>query len=151
MILQLYSLPLMTQKYTIIIFLLLSTYVFADDYQVENPNQLRFREMIATRTVTPPIIDGKIDDQVWKDALKESEFFQFEPYNLAQASERTIARVLYDNDNIYVSIDNIDSQPDKITGRLSRRDRWMEAFGPHSDWIGVAFDSNNDQCTQSTA
>ena len=75
MILQLYSLPLMTQKYTIIIFLLLSTYVFADDYQVENPNQLRFREMIATRTVTPPIIDGKIDDEVWKHALKESEFF----------------------------------------------------------------------------
>ena len=103
MILQLYSLPLMTQKYTIIIFLLLSTYVFADDYQVENPNQLRFREMIATRTVTPPIIDGKIDDEVWKHALKESEFFQFEPYNLAQPSERTIARVLYDNCLLYTS------------------------------------------------
>ena len=61
MILQLYSLPLMVQKYTIIIFLLLSAYIIADDYQIENPNQLRFREMVATRTITPPIIDGNID------------------------------------------------------------------------------------------
>ena len=131
MILQLYSLPLMVQKYTIIIFLLLSAYIIADDYQIENPNQLRFREMVATRTITPPIIDGNIDDEVWKNALKESDFIQFEPYNLSQPSETTIARVLYDNDNIYVSINNLDSQPEKITGRLSRRDSWMEAFGPH--------------------
>ena len=100
MILQLYSLPLMVQKYTIIIFLLLSAYIIADDYQIENPNQLRFREMVATRTITPPIIDGNIDDEVWKNALKESDFIQFEPYNLSQPSETTIARVLYDNDNI---------------------------------------------------
>ena len=80
MILQLYSLPLMVQKYTIIIFLLLSAYIIADDYQIENPNQLRFREMVATRTITPPIIDGNIDDEVWKNALKESDFIQFEPY-----------------------------------------------------------------------
>ena len=73
MILQLYSLPLMVQKYTIIIFLLLSAYIIADDYQIENPNQLRFREMVATRTITPPIIVGNIDDEVWKNALKESE------------------------------------------------------------------------------
>ena len=131
----------------IIIYIIISVYLFADNYQIEDPNQLRFREMIATRTDTPPIIDGNIDDEVWKNALEESDFFQFEPYNLAQPSERTVARVLYDNDNIYVSINNIDSQPDKITGRLSRRDRWMEAFGPHSDWIGVAFDSNNDDRT----
>ena len=137
----------MTQNKAIIFYILICAYVFADNYQVEDPNQLRFREMVATRTITPPIIDGNIDDQVWNKALKESDFFQFEPYNLAQPSERTIARVLYDNDNIYVSIDNIDSQPEKITGRLSRRDRWMEAFGPHSDWIGVAFDSNNDDRT----
>ena len=147
MILQLYSLPLMVQKYTIIIFLLLSAYIIADDYQIENPNQLRFREMVATRTITPPIIDGNIDDEVWKNALKESDFIQFEPYNLSQPSETTIARVLYDNDNIYVSINNLDTQPEKITGRLSRRDSWMEAFGPHSDWVGIAFDSNDDDRT----
>ncbi len=147
MISRLYSLPLMTQNKAIIFYILICAYVFADNYQVEDPNQLRFREMVATRTITPPIIDGNIDDEVWQNALKESTFLQFEPYNLAQPSEKTIARVLYDNDNIYVSIDNIDSQPDKITGRLSRRDRWMEAFGPHSDWIGVAFDSNNDDRT----
>lgn len=127
--------------------LFIHSFSFSEEKNKYNPNQLRFREILATRTDIPPVIDGVINDEAWLSATKESTFFQFEPYNLAQPSEKTIARVLYDNNNIYVSVDNIDSQPEKIAGRLSRRDRWMEAFGSNSDWIGVAFDSNNDDRT----
>ena len=67
MISRLYSLPLMTQNKAIIFYILICAYVFADNYQVEDPNQLRFREMVATRTITPPIIDGNIDDEVCKE------------------------------------------------------------------------------------
>jgi len=112
-----------------------------------NPNQLRFREMVATRTSAPPIIDGIIDDEVWEDAIIENEFVQFEPYNLAAPSEKTEARLIYDNDYVYVAVNNYDTEPEKITGILNRRDRWMEAFGTHSDWVGIAFDSNNDDRT----
>ena len=42
MIFQLYSLPLMDQKYRIIIFLLLSTNVFADDYQVDGSHSDKY-------------------------------------------------------------------------------------------------------------
>jgi hypothetical protein len=103
--------------------------------------------MLATRASAPPIIDGIIDDEVWENAIIENEFVQFEPYNLAAPSEKTEARLMYDNDYVYVAINNYDTEPEKITGRLSRKDRWMEAFGPHSDWVGVAFDSNNDDRT----
>jgi len=112
-----------------------------------NPNQLRFREMVAIRTNAPPIIDGIIDDEVWENAIIENEFVQFEPYNLAAPSEKTEARLMYDNDYVYVAVNNYDTEPEKITGILNRRDRWMEAFGTHSDWVGIAFDSNNDDRT----
>jgi len=127
--------------------MLCSTICVAEKLDNINPNQLRFREMVATRTSAPPIIDGIIDDKIWEDAIIENEFVQFEPYNLAAPSEKTEARLMYDNDYVYVAVNNYDTEPEKITGRLSRKDRWMEAFGPHSDWVGVAFDSNNDDRT----
>mgnify|MGYP000061803612 FL=1 len=127
--------------------MLCSTICVAEKLDNINPNQLRFREMVATRTSAPPIIDGIIDDKVWENAIIENEFVQFEPYNLAAPSERTEARLMYDNDYVYIAVNNYDTEPEKITGRLSRKDRWMEAFGPHSDWVGVAFDSNNDDRT----
>ena len=127
--------------------ILCSTVCIAEKLDNISPNQLRFREMVATRTNTPPIIDGIIDDEVWENAIIENEFVQFEPYNLAAPSEKTEARLMYDNDYVYVAVNNYDTKPEKITGRLSRKDRWMEAFGPHSDWVGVAFDSNNDDRT----
>ena len=136
-----------TNRELYLIFMLCSTICVAEKLDNINPNQLRFREMVATRTSAPPIIDGIIDDKVWEDAIIENEFVQFKPYNLAVPSERTEARIMYDNDYVYIAVNNYDTEPEKITGRLSRKDRWMEAFGPHSDWVGVAFDSNNDDRT----
>ena len=69
--------------------MLCSTICVAEKLDNIIPNQLRFREMVATRTSAPPIIDGIIDDEVWEDAIIENEFVQFEPYNLAAPSERT--------------------------------------------------------------
>ena len=124
-----------------------STIGIAEKLESINPSQLRFREIVATRTSVPPIIDGIIDDEVWENAKIENEFVQFEPYNLSVPSERTEIRLMYDNDHVYIAVNNYDSEPEKITGILNRRDRWMEAFDTHSDWVGIAFDSNNDDRT----
>ncbi len=126
---------------------LCNTICVAEKLENISPNQLRFREIVATRTNIPPIIDGIINDEVWEDAIIENEFVQFEPYNLAAPSEKTEVRLMYDNDYVYIAVNNYDTEPEKITGRLSRKDRWMEAFGPHSDWLGIGFDSNNDDRT----
>jgi len=127
--------------------ILCSTICVAEKLENISPNQLRFREIVATRTNIPPVIDGIINDEVWENAIIENEFVQFEPYNLAAPSEKTEVRLMYDNDYVYIAVNNYDTEPEKITGRLSRKDRWMEAFGPHSDWLGIGFDSNNDDRT----
>ena len=92
-----------------------STIGIAEKLESINPSQLRFREIVATRTSVPPIIDGIIDDKVWENAKIENEFVQFEPYNLSVASEKTEVRLIYDNDHVYIAVNNYDSQPDKIT------------------------------------
>ena len=48
-----------------------STIGIAEKLESINPSQLRFREIVATRTSVPPIIDGIIDDEVWENAKIE--------------------------------------------------------------------------------
>jgi len=97
--------------------------------------------MSATRTPHPPVIDGFVNDPEWSLAEEVSDFMQRDPDNGQPGSERTVARVLFDEENIYLSFMLYDSQPDRITARDLRRDSRMET----DDSIAVILDSFNDQ------
>ncbi|MFQ6607602.1 MAG: DUF5916 domain-containing protein [Fidelibacterota bacterium] len=112
-----------------------------------DPSQLHLRIAYAMRTATAPTIDGRLVDPEWGSAIPISSFLQLEPDNLAPATEATEARILFDDENIYVAIRAYDSEPDKIVARLARRDAWMEAAENSADWVGVMFDSRNDDRT----
>jgi len=109
-----------------------------------NPDSLRFKTATAVRCSEPPVIDGVLDDPVWQSALPVDEFFQIDPLELARPAESTIARVLYDDNSLYISFRSYDSQPDQIKRALVRRDNWMEGFNSNSDWVGFSIDSRND-------
>lgn len=114
---------------------------------VEDFSQLKYKVAMATRTQRPPVIDGVIDDPVWEQATLINEFLQHEPYNLEAPTVQTETRVLYDNEFLYISFYNYDPNPEKIMGRLSRRDDWMTGFDFNSDWVGFGIDSRNDDKT----
>ena len=65
-------------------------------------------------TNTPPIIDGKLDDAIWKDAIPISGFKSFSPDFGKDASERTIAYAAYDSENLYFAFYCYDREPKKI-------------------------------------
>jgi hypothetical protein len=109
-----------------------------------NPDSLRFKTATAVRCSEAPVIDGILDDPVWQSALPVDEFFQIDPLELAPPAESTIARVLYDDESLYISFRSYDSQPDRIKRVLVRRDNWMEGFNSNSDWVGFSIDSRND-------
>ena len=109
-----------------------------------NPDSLRFKTTTAVRCSEAPVIDGLLDDPVWQSALPVDEFFQIDPLELAHPAESTIARVLYDDESLYISFRSYDSQPDRIKRALVRRDNWMEGFNSNSDWVGFSIDSRND-------
>lgn len=116
---------------TLLTILLLGTFSLAG--QVLEKKRYR-----ATEIDTPPVIDGILDDEVWKSGNWVNDFTQYEPFNGRAASQRTEFAILFDADNIYVAIMAYDTSPDSIVKRLTRRD---ETDG---DIMGIAFDSYHD-------
>jgi hypothetical protein len=91
----------------------------------------------AARADRAPVLDGRLDDAVWQRAEASDTFTQKVPDSGKAPSERTIVRVLYDKDNVYVGIDC--PQKEAVVGRLTRRDRNVEA-----DSVEIALDSRSD-------
>jgi hypothetical protein len=95
----------------------------------------------AARTKASIRIDGKLDEVDWVSAPVTSTFTQIDPQEGQAASQRTEARVLYDDDFLYVGVRLYDSGA--VTGRLGRRDMNLG----DSDWLGVMIDSYHDHRT----
>ena len=102
----------------------------------------RAPSLVAVRTDKPPDIDGKLDDPPWQNARLETGFTQNFPDEAKPPTEKTELRVLYDDDAIYVAIRCFDSHPEKIVGRLTRRDRDID-----SDKVTVDISSKNDKAS----
>ncbi|WP_339657801.1 DUF5916 domain-containing protein [Flavobacterium frigidarium] len=93
---------------------------------------------LTTETIT---IDGKFDEAAWQSAEEAKDFVMFTPDNGKKIPEnqRTIVKVIYDNEAIYVSAILYDDQPDKILREISQRDD----FGI-SDLFGAFINGYND-------
>jgi len=75
-------------------------------------------------TVTPPQIDGRLDDDAaWDGAARVTEFVQQSPAEGAPASERTEVYLAYDDDHLYVGLYAHYSDPGLIRANRMDRDR----------------------------
>src|SRR6185369_3254202 len=66
------------------------------------------------RFATRPVIDGKLDEPVWKTATHLGGFTQLEPKEGEPATEQTEVYLGYDADNLYIAARCHDAQPDNI-------------------------------------
>jgi len=107
-------------------------------------DSLRFRVANAIKVDRAPTIDGFIEPEIWNDALKIDEFFQTDPIEIGPVSEKTVVKIIYDNDYIYIAFRCIDSYPDQIKKVLSRRDTWFNGFSSNADWVSIGFDSRDN-------
>lgn len=96
----------------------------------------------ATRIEQSPVLDGRDNDPVWRDAIRIEEFRQVEPTENGEPAFPTSARVVYDEKFLYVFVRAHDPHPDSIVRRLSRRD-----VGTNSDQIGLVIDAYHDRRT----
>jgi hypothetical protein len=92
---------------------------------------------LAEKCKAPIVIDGNLTEQEW-DGKWESGFVQREPYDNAEPTQKTEFRILFDNEFIYVGVKALDTSPDSIVSRLSRRDK------VDGDMVGIFFDSYHD-------
>ena len=72
------------------------------------------RVLRATFTARPPTLDGRLDEPEWATAEVATEFSQSEPREGPPLTERTVVRVLFDRENLYVSAYCYDSDPSRI-------------------------------------
>jgi Carbohydrate family 9 binding domain-like/Domain of unknown function (DUF5916) len=72
-----------------------------------------------------PVIDGDLSDPVWNKAQPIDAFYQLEPDEGAPGSERTVVRVLYDENNLYISFMAYDDGP--ITARIKQHDGTIDS------------------------
>src|SRR3982074_2598913 len=97
---------------------------------------------VAHRASTPPVIDGKDNDEVWRLASPIKDFRQFQPTEDADPSFLTEAKAAYDDRNFYVFVRAFDSHPDSIKKLLARRDVRISR-----DQIKSVMDSYHDRRT----
>ncbi len=118
-----------------------SPFPFGPEKDTSFPAGPEKRVSKASKILEAPKIDGRLDDQAWKEAAPLSNFTEFEPNNGAAASERTEVRILYDNVSVYIGAKMYDSKPDKISKQLGDRDSGDDV---NTDLFGIGFDTYDD-------
>ena len=98
------------------------------------------KEITAVRVDRPPVIDGRLTEDLWQQAGAVLDFTQFDPVEGALPSELTSVRILYTDRALYVGVICYDSRPQGIVRQLTRRDRSTEA-----DRFTVMIDSFRDR------
>jgi len=96
----------------------------------------------AVRIRTPLVLDGRLDEEMWKTAGAATGFLQRDPDEAQPATEQTEIRIAYDHEAIYVGARMSDREPGGIVRRLSRRDS-----DGNADRIYVGFDPRHDHLT----
>ena len=93
-----------------------------------------------TRTDSPPVIDGILDDEVWLTAAHITEFTQQQPLDGAPATEETDVYIAYDSERIYFAFHAHYSDPSIMRANRVERDR-----APMDDLMTIYFDTFLDQ------
>jgi len=86
-----------------------------------------------------PVIDGKLDDEVWKSGALLKDFYQIQPGDNIIPQNQTEVMLGYDARFIYIAFHCYD-EPDKVRATVAKRD---DIF--NDDYVGILFDTFNDQ------
>lgn len=93
------------------------------------------------KTIKAPLIDGLLDKEIWDQVEWSGGFIQSTPNEGDAPSQNTAFKILYDDNNLYVFIKAFDTEPDKISRLLARRDHFP------GDFVEINIDSDLDQQT----
>src|SRR6266849_1496201 len=94
----------------------------------------------AVRATVAPVIDGDLNDAVWQTAPEITAFTQHDPDDGKPATQKTVVKVAYDDQAIYIAGRMEDARP--VTTLLGRRDNSLE-----SDWFRIFIDAQHDRST----
>jgi hypothetical protein len=106
--------------------------------KVEIPPEKR-RAVVIPKAAAVPVIDGKPDEESWKQAAVFKDFYQTNPGDNIAPSKPTEVMMMYDEKNLYVAFKCWDEK-DKVRATIAKRDN---VFG--EDNVRIWLDTYNDQ------
>src|SRR5688572_3291532 len=87
----------------------------------------------------PPVIDGKLDEEVWRNAVVLKDFYQIQPGDNTPPSRQTEVLLGFDPKFLYIAFKATD-EPDKIRATVAKRDNIFQ-----DDYVGFYLDTFNDK------
>ena len=93
----------------------------------------------AVKVASAPVLDGKLDDEVWQQAERITDFHQSRPGDHAEPSEETELYVVYTEDALYVAARMYDSNPELISAPTIRHGQGL----PFDDRLVIILDPFN--------
>ncbi len=105
-------------------------------------SQSGLRKIKAVRTKNSIDIDGLLNEPIWQKAPAITQFKEKDPDQGALPTEKTVVKVLYDDNAIYIGARMFDNAPDSIVAQMGRRDADLTA-----DNFVVYLDPYNDKRT----
>jgi uncharacterized protein DUF5916/cellulose/xylan binding protein with CBM9 domain len=87
----------------------------------------------------PPVIDGKLDEEVWKNAAVLKDFYQIQPGDNTSPSKPTEVLIGFDPKFLYIAFKATD-EPDKVRATVAKRDNIFQ-----DDYVGFFLDTFNDK------
>ncbi|MDZ7345553.1 MAG: hypothetical protein ONA69_02035, partial [candidate division KSB1 bacterium] len=88
------------------------------------------------RTTVPPVIDGRIEEELWRQSVITPNFLIIEPTFGDTLRQKTVICLAYDDQNLYFAFRCLDEEPAKIKTSIVQRDRMFA-----DDWVGVFLDA----------
>lgn len=97
------------------------------------------RTYTAIRTAEKPKVDGKPFEKTWETANIGSDFRILRPENGLSENEtqRSVIKILYDDNALYIAAYLYDSDSDKISAQFSKRDETNVQADIFSFWINT--------------
>ncbi|MDC3239285.1 carbohydrate binding family 9 domain-containing protein, partial [Gammaproteobacteria bacterium] len=114
----------------------LSVTIAAQEFAEQVVEEKSFR---AIQVMTAPVVDGVLDDSVWQDAQKVTDFHQSRPGNRAEPSEITELYVVYTTEALYIGARMYDVEPERISAPTIRHGQGL----PFDDRLVVILDPFN--------
>lgn len=104
-------------------------------------HEVHSRTIAAQAIDTMPPMDGRLDASVWRRADSIADLRQRDPAEGADASERTVVRVLRDHEALYVAVRAWDRDVSRISATQLRRDADLSS----DDNVTILIDSFHDR------
>jgi len=105
-------------RLVVMVIIVMSIIIIFNERVMSQPPETK--SLDAVKALTPPVIDGKLDDSCWENAPRATGFV--DKFFDKIVADQTIVYIVYDDENIYVAFRCFESQPDKIVANETKRD-----------------------------